>query len=94
MMNLSNAVAINTMLAHGIRVYRYPGMSHIKAAIFDGWACIGSANFDASSLRFNREMNLATSHPETVLELRRQLFETDFRASSEITVPSCGCASE
>ncbi len=30
MMNLSNGVAINTMLEHGIRVYLYPGMSILK----------------------------------------------------------------
>jgi len=76
MMNLSNGVAINTMLEHGIRVYLYPGMSHIKAAVFDGWACVGSANFDAMSLRINREMNLATADRETVRDLMERLFTT------------------
>jgi cardiolipin synthase len=85
MMNLSNGVAINTMLEHGIRVYLYPGMSHIKAAVFDGWACVGSANFDAMSLRINREMNLATADPETVQDLMERLFWVDFQMSQEIT---------
>ena len=40
--NRSNVLAVNAMLEHGIRVYLYPGMSHIKAAVFDGWACLGS----------------------------------------------------
>jgi len=88
MMNLSNGVAINTMLEHGIRVYRYSGMSHIKAAVFDGWACVGSANFDAMSLRINREMNLATSDPETVDRLLIKLFHADFDASIEVYNPT------
>jgi cardiolipin synthase len=87
MMNLSNDVAINTMLEYGIRVYLYSGMSHIKAAVFDGWACVGSANFDAMSLRINREMNLATSDPATVDELLVRLFHVDFDASTEISKP-------
>ena len=85
MMNLSNGIAINTMLEHGIRVYLYPGMSHIKAAVFDGWACVGSANFDAMSLRINREMNLATADRETVRDLMERLFWVDFQMSQEIT---------
>jgi phosphatidylserine/phosphatidylglycerophosphate/cardiolipin synthase-like enzyme len=75
------------MLEHGIRVYLYTGMSHIKAAVFDGWACVGSANFDVMSLRINREMNLATSDPATVNELLVRLFNVDFKASTEISEP-------
>jgi phosphatidylserine/phosphatidylglycerophosphate/cardiolipin synthase-like enzyme len=73
------------MLEHGIRVYLYPGMSHIKAAVYDGWACVGSANFDAMSLRINREMNLATADRETVRDLMERLFWVDFQMSQEIT---------
>jgi cardiolipin synthase len=87
MMDLSNSVEVNTMLEHGIRVYRYPGMSHIKAAVFDGWACVGSANFDAMSLRINREMNLATSDPTAVKELLTKLFYKDFEAATEVNEP-------
>ena len=68
--DLSNFVAINKMLRNGIRVYRYPGMSHIKAAVFDGWASVGTANFDKLSLQINKEVNLATSHKPAVDELR------------------------
>ena len=88
MMNLSNSVAVNTMLEHGIRVYLYPGMSHVKAAVFDGWACVGSANFDTMSLRINREMNLATADPKTVDDLIERLFLVDFQVSAEITEPA------
>jgi cardiolipin synthase len=86
-MEHSNRIAINTLLAHGARVYLYPGMSHVKAAVYDGWACVGTANFDKLSLQINRELNLATSHPETVERLLEMLFDRDFKQSTEVTEP-------
>ena len=86
-LNRSNQLAINTMLRHGIRIYLYPGMSHIKAAIYDGWACMGSANFDKLSLQINRELNLATSNADTVDRLYEQVFFPDFQRSREILEP-------
>ncbi len=53
--------------------------------MYDGWACLGTANFDKLSLQINRELNLATSHPETVKQLVETLFEPDFSKSTEIT---------
>jgi len=85
--NRSNVLAANAMLEQGIRVYVYPGMSHVKAAIFDGWACLGSANWDKLSFRVNKELNIATSDTETVDELRRRLFDEDIRVSVELTEP-------
>jgi cardiolipin synthase len=79
-----NILTANRMFRNGIRVYIYPGMSHIKAAIFDGWACLGSANLDQLSLRVNLETNIATSDPEAVTALKHQLFEVDFAASPEM----------
>ena len=84
-LNASNQVAINTLLDHGIRVFAYPGMSHVKAAVFDGWACVGSANYDKLSLEVNKELNLATSHKETVDRLLDELFIPDLEMSREIT---------
>ena len=81
----SNQVAINTLLDHGIRVYVYPGMSHVKAAIYDGWACVGSANYDKLSLEVNKELNLATSHADTVNSLLDEVFIPDLAMSEEIT---------
>jgi phosphatidylserine/phosphatidylglycerophosphate/cardiolipin synthase-like enzyme len=75
------------MLRNGIRVYIYPGMSHLKAAIYDGWACLGSANMDNLSLRMNREMNLATSHPPAVDELFARVFAPDMDRAVELTEP-------
>jgi len=83
----NNVLAANAMLEHGIRVYVYPGMSHVKAAVFDGWACLGTANWDRLSFRINKELNIATSHPEAVERLKTQLFEIDFERSVEITEP-------
>jgi cardiolipin synthase len=84
-MNSANLLAARAFLRHGVRVYGYPGMTHVKAAIYDGWACVGSANFDKLSLRINQETNLATADPRFVDALRRDLFEADFARSKEWT---------
>jgi len=84
-MDRSNKLAANAMLAGGIKVYLYPIMSHVKAAVYDGWACVGSANFDKASFRTNQEINLATSEPEAVQELMERLFYPDFQRSTLMT---------
>lgn len=86
-MHKSNMITANALLKHGIRVYFYPGMTHVKAAVFDGWASLGSANFDRLSLEINREVNVATSHPEAVERLVEELFRKDFAVSNEMTEP-------
>ena len=70
-----------------VRVFLHPGMSHVKVAIYDGWACLGSVSFDKLSFRDNLEMNLATSHLETVRALREKVFNRDFVRSVEMTEP-------
>jgi cardiolipin synthase len=77
----SNRVTANILAANGVRVYIYPGMTHVKAAVFDGWACLGSANFNKLSLKSNRETNIATADPGFVGELLRRVFEADFACS-------------
>jgi cardiolipin synthase len=86
-MDHSNRLAANAMFRRGIRVYRYPGFSHVKAAIYDDWACLGSANLDKMSLRVNEELNLATSHKDVVEALKNQLFDPDFEKSAEMSRP-------
>jgi len=86
-LNLSNQKATNRMLRNGIRVYSYPGMTHVKAAVYDGWACLGSANFDKLSLQVNQEINLGTSHPAFVAELMERVFYPDFEHSFELQEP-------
>ena len=84
-MNKNNVIKANKMFQNGIRVFLYPGMSHIKASNFDGWACLGTANFDKLSFRDNLEMNLAISHPEAVRALHDQVFAREFEKSVEMT---------
>ena len=86
-MDGANLVAANAFVRNGIRVYAYPGMTHVKAALYDGWACVGSANFDKLSLRVNQETNVATSDPRFVGRLERELFERDFARSAEVKEP-------
>ncbi len=83
----ANAIAANKMIANGIRVYIYPKMSHVKAAVYDGWACLGSANFDTLSLQVNRELNIATAHPPFVDDLLQRVFLADMERSVELTEP-------
>ena len=80
----SNVLAANAMLANGIRVYIYPGTSHLKGALYDGWLCLGSANFDDLSLRVNKELNIATSDPVAVQEFLDQVLLPDFKKSVEL----------
>lgn len=80
----SNLVTANYLLKHGVRVYLYPGMTHIKALLADGWVCFGSANFNTLSLRLNQEADLATSDPGFAARFRRELFEIDFQKSYEL----------
>ncbi|MEP1472830.1 MAG: phosphatidylserine/phosphatidylglycerophosphate/cardiolipin synthase family protein [Halieaceae bacterium] len=81
------AFAANIMQENGIRVYLYPGFTHAKAAIFDGWASVGTANLDRLSLKINQEINIATSTPAAVNQLREELFEKDFARSKELKEP-------
>jgi cardiolipin synthase len=86
-MQVNNQLVAGDLLRNGIRVYAYPGMTHVKAAIYDGWACVGSANFDKMSLRVGQELDVGFSDPATVDSLKRELFEKDFARSREITKP-------
>lgn len=86
-MAANNRALIPIFRQHGIRVYLLPGMSHVKAALYDGWACVGSANFDRLSLRVNNEFSIGFDDPATVAALRRELFEQDFARSREVKTP-------
>ena len=86
-MQHNNKIAEQTLLAHGVRVFRYPGMTHIKAIVVDGWACLGTANFYKLSFHVNLELNVATSDETAVNELIDQLFLKDMCVASEILFP-------
>jgi cardiolipin synthase len=87
LMKRNNALVANAMLENGIRVYIYPGMSHVKAAVYDGWICLGSANLDRLSLRVNKEINIATTHGEAVQALMERVFIPDMQSSVELREP-------
>lgn len=86
-MNKNNIVIANRFFANDIKVYFYPGMSHIKAAVYDGWLCTGSANFDKLSFIDNLEFNLATSDAKLVNRVLDKLFKADFKKSLLMTKP-------
>ena len=84
-MQTSNLMIANTLLESGIRVYAYPGMTHVKAAIYDGWACLGSANFDKMSLRISTGTRQSPSPiPPPLRASNKRLLETDFARSREL----------
>ena len=83
----SNLITANYLLQHGVRVYFYPGMTHVKALLVDGWACVGSGNLNHLSLTLCQEQNVATSDPAFAARLNRELFEEDFSRSYELTAP-------
>jgi cardiolipin synthase len=83
----SNLMLANYLFGHGVRVYFYPGMTHVKALLVDDWACVGSGNLNHLSLRYCQEQNIATSDPEFSATLKRKLFEADFARSFELTEP-------
>lgn len=80
----SQLVVMNDLIQNGIRVFSYPGMTHVKAAIYDGWACLGSANLDRFSLQANYEFNIGFSDPKAVADLEKRLFLADFKKSQEL----------
>lgn len=86
-MRSNNALTAKYLIERGVRVYHYQGMTHVKAAVYDGWACLGSANYDNLSFRTNYEINIATSHPPVVKKLLKGIFERDFLRSVELLEP-------
>ncbi|HXP63050.1 MAG TPA: phosphatidylserine/phosphatidylglycerophosphate/cardiolipin synthase family protein [Dongiaceae bacterium] len=83
----SNLVKANYLLQQGVRVYFYPGMTHVKALLVDGWSCLGSGNLNHLSLCLNREQNIATSDPAFAACLKGELFDEDFARSIELKEP-------
>ncbi len=80
----SNLIVANYLRQHGVRVYFYPGMTHVKALLVDGWACLGSGNMTHLSLDWSQEQNIATSDPAFAASLKHDLFEEDFARSYEL----------
>ena len=81
----------NYFIEKGVEVYLYPKMTHVKAAVYDNWACLGSANFNKLSMFKNREINIAFYDEKMVDELIENLFMVDFEVSDkyeeEVDIP-------
>ncbi|MDM9650617.1 cardiolipin synthase [Pseudomonas sp. CW003PS] len=74
------------VLEHGVRIFERPGpFDHSKLMLVDGaWCCLGSANWDARSLRLNFEFNVEVY--DTALSTRlSSLFDAARDASGEIS---------
>jgi cardiolipin synthase len=84
-MHTANFVTAGSLMKHGIKVYRYPGMTHLKATLCDGWAMVGSANLDTLSLRVNSELNLASGERAFVNAMASRVFQADFAESRRMT---------
>jgi phosphatidylserine/phosphatidylglycerophosphate/cardiolipin synthase-like enzyme len=62
-------------------------MTLVKAAIFDGWACFGSANYDDLSLHKNYELNITTFDKNFVKCLENKVLIDGQKKSKEIFKP-------
>ena len=85
-MHLANHQAAGELLQAGAKIYRYPGMTHMKAIICDGWASVGATNFDTHSLQISYEINISYSDPDAVRTLARRVFEKDFALSRPLAI--------
>ena len=78
-----NLKIANYLIENGIVVYLYPRMTHVKAAVYDNWVCLGSANFNRLSMFKNREINIAFYDKILVDEFVEQIFIRDFEISKK-----------
>lgn len=84
-MTATNEGAAAGLLRVGVRVFKYQGVTHLKAMICDDWALIGSANCDTLSLRINRELDIAFNDRESVQRIADAVFHQDFLHSREVS---------
>ncbi|MFT5905224.1 MAG: cardiolipin synthase [Cryomorphaceae bacterium] len=80
----SNEHFVHSLLKSGAKVYAYPKFTHVKALIVDDWVCVGSANFDALSMRINEEINIAFTDKKKADELVNGLFRKDIKKSTRL----------
>jgi cardiolipin synthase len=73
------------LLDAGVRIFEYDQtMLHAKVILVDdGWANVGSGNFDNRSLDLDLELNIAVDDPVCVTELEKHFLE-DLAVSKEI----------
>ena len=77
---------LSELLANGIRIfYQPPPFVHTKLMLVDDvWTLVGSANWDARSLRLNFELNLSV-YDTAFAALVSQHFDRAFLRAHEVT---------
>jgi cardiolipin synthase len=77
----------DSMIGHGISVYRYlAGFLHEKVILVDDEiAGVGTVNFDNRSFTINFEVTLWFTHPDMIAAVARML-EADFEAAHKTTI--------
>jgi cardiolipin synthase len=80
----SNQHFAYSLIKAGAKVYAYPRFTHVKALVVDDWICVGSANFDALSMRINEEINIAFTDKKQADKLVNDLFKKDIRKSKRL----------
>lgn len=83
-MDAGNLGTAGTLIEAGVKVYRYPLMTHMKVMVCDDWVTMGSANLDILSMRINRELNIAFSDKAEVERLVAAIFTPDIPRSRRI----------
>jgi cardiolipin synthase len=75
------------VLEYGCRIWIVPGpFKHTKLMLVDGvWTLLGSANWDARSLRLNFEFNIECYDLALAASLERSL-ETSFAQAERLTL--------
>lgn len=76
------------VMEHGVRIFERPGpFDHTKLMLVDGgWSCLGSANWDARSLRLNFEFNVEVY--DTSLSTRLEAIFDATRDRSTLVTPA------
>ena len=75
-----------SLLKAGVRIYEYtPGFMHAKLTLSDGYAVVGSTNYDYRSLYLHFE-NMVYFKDEAAVEAIRNDFEEIFLVSKERTL--------
>lgn len=89
-MDHGNLASAGRLLECGVKVFRYPKMTHMKVMLCDDWATLGSANLDTLSLHINRELNLAFNDPALIRELENKVFRPDLKRSQPVNRSEVG----
>ena len=72
--NAVTKINSEALIKHGVKVYQmHNSFTHAKAILADGYACVGTANFDYQSFRKSSECGVITNDPEAVRALEEDV---------------------